>query len=320
MARNGQIPKSCVVQGPATASRGGFTATASTSGWPNADRSSRVLTACNNWNRTRPHGEFVYASQKSLTACLEAISAFRLITDISPIALATPADCERFPGAALSLWMWARRAEVASLRWDDLHVVGKERHFDFIGKWGIRKWARIPAGLYRELAEVRTDRPYVFAAYTDQLREHYRRTPHPLTAKIVGSEFDPELLYRWFHAKIRKWAEVTGRERASHHAFRKTALQTASRGDDRNVQVAQDAKITEAVMLLRHYVDETDDEFRQASNRTYARLLAGLNPKVAERYGYRAEEEGASLEDRLAAAVNAKDSPLAKELLDRLSA
>ena len=72
--------------------------------------------------------------------------------------------------------------------------------------------------------------------------------------------------------------------------------------------------------MLRHHVDETDDEIRQASNRTYARLLAGLNPKVAERYRYRAEEEGASLEDRLAAAVNAKAWPLVKEFLDRLSA
>lgn len=126
------------------------------------------------------------------------------------------------------------------------------------------------------------------------------------------------LLYRWFHTKIRKWADVTGRERASHHSFRKTALQTARRGDDRNGQVAQDAKVTESVML-RHYVDETDEELRQASNRTYGRLLAALSPKVAERYGYRAEEEGATLEARLAAAVAAKDWTLAKALLDRLS-
>lgn len=366
-------------------------------------------------------------AQKSLTACLEAISAFRLITGISPITLATPKDCERFQEAALkkprdwrmshpkknsesearirpntvikwsvalqaaferanrnagrkcvrgvvdesklltsnpwrnftwidgtapkkrhlsdeellsildylegrwpsvttgalfaktSLWMWARRAEVASLRWENLRVVGNEYHFDFIGKWGIRKWARIPTGLYRELLKVRTDSPYVFAAYTDQLREHYRRGPHPLTAKIVGPDFDPELLYRWFHVKIRKWAETTGRERASHHSFRKTALQTARRGDDRNGQVAQDARVTEAVMM-RHYVDETDEEMRQASNRTYARLVAGISPKVAERYGFMAEAEGMSLEDRLAAAVAAKDWTLAKELLAQLSA
>lgn len=72
--------------------------------------------------------------------------------------------------------------------------------------------------------------------------------------------------------------------------------------------------------MLRHYVDETDEELRQASNRTYGRLIAGLSPKVAERYGYRADEEGASLEDQLKAAVAAKAWPLARQLLDRLSA
>ena len=70
--------------------------------------------------------------------------------------------------------------------------------------------------------------------------------------------------------------------------------------------------------MMRHYVDETDEELRQASNRTYARLLAGISPKVAERYGYMAEEEGVSLQDRLAAAVAAKDWTLAQKLLDRL--
>jgi hypothetical protein len=160
--------------------------------------------------------------------------------------------------------------------------------------------------------------PYVFAAYTAQLREHYRQSAHPKTVKIVGSGFDPELLYRWFHTKIRKWADATGRERASHHAFRKTALQMARRGDDRNGQVAQDARVTEAVMM-RHYVDEADEELRAASNRTYARLLAGLSPKVAERYGYVAAEEGASLEDQLKAAVAAKDWKRAQELLEELS-
>ena len=221
--------------------------------------------------------------------------------------------------AKTSLWMWARRAEVASLRWENLRIVGNEHHFDFIGKWGIRKWARIPTGLYQELLMVRTDSPYVFASYTEQLREHYQQSARPQTAKKVGLEFDPELLYGWFHTKIKKWAEVTGRERASHHSFRKTALQTARRGDDRNGQVAQDAKVTEAVMM-RHYVDETDEELRQASNRTYFRLVAAISPQVAQRYGFRADEEGVSLEDQLAAAVKAKDWLLAKELLARLQA
>ena len=71
--------------------------------------------------------------------------------------------------------------------------------------------------------------------------------------------------------------------------------------------------------MMRHYVDEADEELRAASNRTYARLLAGLSPRVAERYGYLADEEGASLEDQLKAAVAAKDWKRAQELLEELS-
>jgi hypothetical protein len=47
--------------------------------------------------------------------------------------------------------------------------------------------------------------------------------------------------------------------------------------------------------MMRHYVDVADEELRAASNRTYARLLRGLSPKVAERYGYVADEEGGQL-------------------------
>ena len=365
-------------------------------------------------------------AQKSLTACLEAISAFRLISHITPVTQATPDDCERFQNEALklprdwrmehpkadrenvqrirpntvvkwsvalkaaferanknggqkcvrgvvaesklltlnpwknftwidgtepkkrhlndeellslldyfeqrwptvvtvtlfakiSLWMWARRAEVASLCWENLRIVGNEHHFDFIGKWGIRKWARIPTALYQDLLKVRTDSPYVFAAYNEQLKRHYRQCPNPHTAKTIGPRFDPELLYRWFHIKMRKWAEETGRERASHHAFRKTALQTARRGDDRNENVARDARVTQAVMM-RHYVDETDEELRQASNRTYRRLIAGLSLEVANRYGFNGDEEGFDLEERLKAAVAAKDWKQAGEILKELS-
>jgi len=42
------------------------------------------------------------------------------------------------------VWSWARREEVAGLKWDDLRVVEDEIHFDTVGKWGIEKWFRIP--------------------------------------------------------------------------------------------------------------------------------------------------------------------------------
>ena len=41
--------------------------------------------------------------RKSLTVCLEAISAFREIAAVSPISAASPDDCARFQRAALLL-------------------------------------------------------------------------------------------------------------------------------------------------------------------------------------------------------------------------
>src|SRR5690606_22059870 len=40
---------------------------------------------------------------KSLTSCLEAISAFREISELKPITAARPEDCERFQQKALGL-------------------------------------------------------------------------------------------------------------------------------------------------------------------------------------------------------------------------
>lgn len=42
-------------------------------------------------------------AQKSLASCLDAIAAFREITGISPVALASPDDCSRFQRVALTL-------------------------------------------------------------------------------------------------------------------------------------------------------------------------------------------------------------------------
>ena len=71
--------------------------------------------------------------------------------------------------------------------------------------------------------------------------------------------------------------------------------------------------------MMRHYVDETDEELRQASNRTYRRLIAGLSLEVANRYGFNGDEEGFDLEERLKAAVAAKDWKQAGKILKELS-
>ena len=75
--------------------------------------------------------------------------------------------------------------------------------------------------------------------------------------------------------------------------------------------------------MMRHYVTERDEELRQASNRTYARILASLPPEIATRYGYPPENGTDDLEARLAAATHAQDwnlvTDLARQLAQRAS-
>ena len=361
-------------------------------------------------------------SAKSLNASLDAISAFREITGVTPISLATPDDCERFQREALqkqrnwrmpyravvsngelrpntvlkwsvalqaaferanvnsgkkcvrgvvtqdrllksnpwrhftwidgtppkkrifsdeellsfldllqgrwkliptaslfakvSLWIWARKAEVASLKWENLRIVGDEYHFDFVGKWGIRKWARVPKQLYDELAKSKTTSPYVFGAFTDQLRKHYMRI-QPGQEKSVNTEFSGQALGWWFNQKLKSWAIKNKREHASHHSFRKTALQFAHVGEDRSEAVAQDASITRSVMV-RHYVDDNDEALRTRSNRTFYRLVGGLNAEVAKRYGYEVDSDDLGMVVRLQSAIGNKDWQMVKDMAQKL--
>jgi integrase len=227
------------------------------------------------------------------------------------------------PAAAkVCLWSWCRLSELVNLKWDDLRIVGTEYHFEIIGKWGVEKWARIPTGLYRELLGLKTASPYVFSAYNGQLRQYYERRGLALFASHVGEKYTPDAFADWLQERIPEWAKATGRPHATPHVFRKTALQHARRGEDLNRQVAKDARVNTSVMM-RHYVTERDEELRQASNRTYARMLASLPPEVATRYGYPSENGTADLEAKLAAATNAQDwnlvTDLARQLAERAS-
>ena len=366
----------------------------------------------------------VVRAEKSLASCLDAIRAFREITGITPISLATPEDCEQFQREALkkprnwrmqfrakdeprrlrpntvikwsvslqaaferansnagkkcvrgvvpkekllksnpwreftwidgtaptkrifsdeellsildeletkwggvpiagliakvSLWIWARKAEVAGLKWDNLHVLGDEHHFDFIGKWGIRKWARIPPQLYAELLRSKTDSPFVFGGFPRELRRHFMKT-RPGMEKAVNTEYSPDALGWWFNQKLEAWAKATKRDHASHHSFRKTALQFARIGDDRNEAVALDARISRNVMV-RHYVDDNDEMLRLRSNRTFYRLVAGLPPEVARRYSFQPDSDALGLEVRLYAAASVQDWKTVGDIAQQLLA
>ena len=219
--------------------------------------------------------------------------------------------------AKVSLWIWGRRLEVASLTWDRMRVVRGQYHFDFVGKWGVRKWARIPAGLYEEIRNVKCGSPFVFAAYTDQLRRHY--ADQLLVAHRIGTHYSPTAFADWFHAKLVEWSASAPNGHATQHAFRKTGLQFAYRGGVADSKIAADASITAAVML-DHYVDDTDEELLMKSNRTFDRIVSSLCIEVAERYGYSAEREGVGIVDELKAAIERKDWDGASKIIDRIKA
>jgi integrase len=218
--------------------------------------------------------------------------------------------------AKVLLWSAARREEVMALRWDQYRAINGEHHFDIVGKWGVRRWFRVPDGLYAELEALRVQHSsYVFAAYNVQLRRFYEASSKPEIAKAVGQTFDPVCLGDWFYNRLAAWAKDLPGGSASIHVFRKTALQFAREGEDANRRVAEDARVGENVML-GHYVTEKDDQLRAKSNRTFVRLAAALPEEVALRYGYKPQQIDL-LAEQIAAAARAGDLDEATRLIAR---
>jgi hypothetical protein len=156
----------------------------------------------------------------------------------------------------------------------------------------------------------------VFGGFTKQLRKHYIRT-RPGMEKAFNEEFSTEALGWWFNQKLKSWAIRESREHASHHSFRKTALQFARMGEDRSEAVALDARISRSVMV-RHYVDDNDEALRARSNRSFYRLISGLSPEVAKRYGYGADSDDLGMEVRLQAAITTRDWQAVRDIAQQL--
>ena len=218
--------------------------------------------------------------------------------------------------AKVYLWSACRQAEATSLTWDAERNIGEEHHFQVVGKWGVERWFRVPDGLYRELKEIKTGNPYVFAAYPEQLRLLHQRQGRLDRANMVGTEFKPLSLGDWFYDRLVDWSAAQAVSHVSPHVFRKTSLQFARIGEDVNLEIAHDAKVSAAV-LTYHYVKETDEQLRQKSNRTYRRILAGLPSEVAKRHGYTDIHDG--LEEKVKAALAERDWPLAAALTAQLA-
>jgi len=217
--------------------------------------------------------------------------------------------------AKVFLWSACRKLEVVSLTWDALRLIGSEVHFEIVGKHGIERWFRVPEPVYRGLLAHRTDSPYVFAAYTEQIRAVHADNKGCL--KKIKDEFLPKNFGRWFYERVKEWSKSHPKGRAFVHHFRKTGLQHARRGEDINREVAADARVGESVMMAS-YVKEMDEELRARSNRTFRRILASLPVEVARRYG-NVEEDRSELEQRLQAATVGKDWGLVAAISARLA-
>ena len=216
--------------------------------------------------------------------------------------------------AKVFLWSACRKLEVAGLTWDSFRPVGSECHFEIVGKWGVERWFRLPETLCQELVAIRNGSPFVFAAYTDQLRLFHIRRPN--LRNHVDGDFNPKRFGSWFYKRVREWSRSNPKGSAFVHVFRKTALQYALRGEDVARRVANDAGVSESV-LMTNYAKETDIEARQRSNCTYQCILASLPPDVAVRYGY-VHDARSEMEKQLRAAIDAKDWGRATELVAKL--
>ena len=142
----------------------------------------------------------------------------------------------------------------------------------------------MPSNLHDALAGISYDSPHDFAAHADQLRQHHLHGPYSHYNRLISTPFVARNRGDWFYRQLVEWSESLPGGHAHTHIFRKTSLQYARSGEDLNREVAKDAKLSESV-LMTNYVQETDEEMRRASNRTFNRILSSLGPVIATRYG-----------------------------------
>lgn len=228
---------------------------------------------------------------------------------------------EKCPGVPIAstaakvlLWSCCRRLEVASLRWDDLRLIGSEVHFEVEGKWGVERWFRIPEEVYRELLSAKTTSAYVFSAYSDQIQKAH--SDNPGCMKKIRADYLPKNFGRWMYERVKEWSANHPNGSAGIHVFRKTGLQHAHDGEEDGASdsVATDAGVSKSV-LLKHYVKP---KLWRRSNRTYSRLVASMSPAVAQLYGH-TESDHDRLERDLQMAKDCGDWLKVVEIAKQLS-
>jgi hypothetical protein len=214
--------------------------------------------------------------------------------------------------AKVFLWSRCRLEAVTSLQWGSEWSLGTEHHFHVVEKRGVEWWFRLPDAVYQELVQVRTSSPYVFAAYNEQLRRFHVAKSRIDRAGMVAAAFSPRCLGDWLYDRLADWSASSPKGHAHPHVFRKTSLQLAWDGEDQRRQAVADAKVSEKV-LRTNYLQRSDKERREESNRNYQRIAAALPHEVARRYGYDVPDV-TQLEERLATAVLAKDWTVVTQL------
>jgi hypothetical protein len=135
--------------------------------------------------------------------------------------------------AKISLWACGRLEEMTELRWDWVDSEGYISIPDEKAKWGKGKMFRIPLCTLAELERYRTESPFVWAGYVDQLRDYHKTTGHGSSASKV-KDFNPQRLRISFQKWIGQWSRMNKVEGLSHHAFRRTGLQWSREGQLRS--------------------------------------------------------------------------------------
>lgn len=217
--------------------------------------------------------------------------------------------------AKVFLWSCCRKMEVSSLKWEQLRAVDDEVHFELVGKWGVERWFRVPNTVYDELSSFRTKSPYVFGAYSDQIRRAHRDNPGCL--RKISSEYDPRNFGRWMGERIKRWASDHNLSDVDLHVFRKTALQHVHDGQSEGSlgALAKDAGVSKSV-LLRHYVRP---DLRAQSNSSYQRLSDSLSGELRTLLGYE-ESKAEHLRRELEEAVVNQNWERVRELAGILEA
>lgn len=235
--------------------------------------------------KKNPWLEFSWIEDKSRPA-IRQFTAEELLRIVDHFEQKYPTVTVATLAAKVYFWSYARRSEIAGLKWEDVRYVEDEVHFDITGKWRVRKWFRIPLKIHDELYSIRLkDCPFVFGAYASQLRKHHESEKRIDRATKIRQDFQPENFGDWFYQQIVLWAKLNGLPDACVHDFRKTSLQQAVDGDVTNRRVAKDAGVNVGVMT-KHYTKEEERQLRQKSNSTFERIAKSLPENVLLRYGY----------------------------------